>query len=255
MALEDNLLAGRVAVGFGLRVADGFFHRTCAPRVARTRDGGHGFRSPTAFLELDRLAQPPLVRRAVRPRARQLPSQPESFRRRHCRDLLGHSNISEGDSDDDGQGRCAGYGLALGYPSQPVLAGRGHAVRVSSGDQLGMGARGRTEGFPPRPGRRAVKLVDVLSRLALLSLAATAFIGLTGIYGGSVRPPLPNPHWQAAHWHHMSAPQVSHFPEFVAEGMVLAVFAVAGRVVLRLRLSPVSRSKGQPILLGLDRGR
>jgi Domain of unknown function (DUF4405) len=47
MALEDNLLAGRDAAGLGLRVADCFFHRTCYPRVARTRDGGYGFRSPT----------------------------------------------------------------------------------------------------------------------------------------------------------------------------------------------------------------
>src|SRR6266404_7278137 len=99
MALEDNLLAGRDAAGLGLRVADCFFHRTCSPRVARTRDGGYGFRSPTACLELDRLAEPPLIRRAIRPRAHQLPSQPESFRRRHRRDLLRHSDIAEGDSD------------------------------------------------------------------------------------------------------------------------------------------------------------
>jgi hypothetical protein len=100
-----------------------------------------------------------------------------------------------------------------------------------------------------------VKLVRVLSRLALLSLAAAAFVGLTGIYGGSVRPPLPNPRWQAERRHRPSAPHVSQFPEFVGEGVVLALYAVAGRIVFRLRLSPASRSEGQPILLDLHRER
>jgi hypothetical protein len=96
-----------------------------------------------------------------------------------------------------------------------------------------------------------VKLVGIVSRLALLSLVATAFVGLTGIYGGSARPPLPNPQWQAGREHRPSAPQVSQFPEFIGEGMVLAIYAVAGRITFRLRLSPVSRSEGQPILLNL----
>ena len=51
--------------------------------------------------------------------------------------------------------------------------------------------------FAPRPGRRAVKLVRILSRLALLSLVAAAFVGLTDTYGGSVRPHWPHPLWQA----------------------------------------------------------
>ena len=96
-----------------------------------------------------------------------------------------------------------------------------------------------------------MKFVRVLARLAFLSLAAAVFVGLTGIYGSSVRPPLPNPSWQAERRHRPSAPQVSLFPEFVGEGMVLALYAVAGRLVLRLRLSPVSRSEGQPISLDL----
>jgi hypothetical protein len=96
-----------------------------------------------------------------------------------------------------------------------------------------------------------VKLVRVLSRLALLSLAAAAFVGLTGLYGGAVRPPLPNPSVQAEKRHRPSAPQVSLFPEFVGEAWVLAIYAVGGRLVFRLRLSRVSRSEGQPILLDL----
>lgn len=100
-----------------------------------------------------------------------------------------------------------------------------------------------------------MKLVRLLSRLALLSLAAAAFVGLTGLYGSSVRLPLPNPHWQAARRHRPPAPHLSTFPEFVGEGVVLAVYAVAGRIVLRLRLSPVSPSEGQVILLNLHRAR
>ena len=100
-----------------------------------------------------------------------------------------------------------------------------------------------------------MKFVRVLSRIALLSLAAAAFVGLTGIYGNSAQPPLPSPRWQAAHEHRPSAPQIDYFLEFVAEGMVVAVYAVAGRIVFRLRLSSVSRSKGQPILLDLHRER
>src|ERR1051326_1889667 len=102
MALKDNLLAGRDAAGLSLRVADGYFHRPCTPRVARTGDGRHGSSSPTACLELDRHAEPPPIRRANRPLAYQLLSEPESVRRRHRRDLFRHSHIAEGDSDVDG---------------------------------------------------------------------------------------------------------------------------------------------------------
>jgi len=98
-----------------------------------------------------------------------------------------------------------------------------------------------------------VKSVRVLSRIALLSLVAAAFAVLTAIYGGSARPPLPGPRWQAGRRHRPSAPRLSQFPEFIGEGVVVAVCAVAGRLVLRLRLSPASRSQGQPILLGLLR--
>jgi hypothetical protein len=97
-----------------------------------------------------------------------------------------------------------------------------------------------------------MKLVRLLSRIALLSLAAAAFAGLTEILGGSVRTALPNPGWQAERAHRQSAPQVRYFfTEFAGELVLVAVFAAVGRIVLRLRLSPVSRSEGQPILLDL----
>jgi hypothetical protein len=92
-----------------------------------------------------------------------------------------------------------------------------------------------------------------LSRLALLSLPAAAFVVLTGIYGDSARPRPPNPNLQEERRHRPSAPDVSLFPELVGEGMVVAIYAVAGRLVLRLRLSPVSRSERQLIVLDLQR--
>jgi hypothetical protein len=101
-----------------------------------------------------------------------------------------------------------------------------------------------------------VKLVRVLSRLALLLLATSAFVGLTEIYASSVRLPLPNPRWQAGRQHRPSAPEITEFPEFVGAGVMLAGWAVAGRrgLRLRLRLSPVSRSE-ELVLLDLQRRR
>jgi hypothetical protein len=96
-----------------------------------------------------------------------------------------------------------------------------------------------------------MKLVQVLSRLALLSLAAAVFVGLTESYGGSIRISVPDPHSKAVRGHRPSAPKASQFPEFAAGGIALAIFGVGGRLVLRLRLSPVSPSKEQPILLDL----
>jgi hypothetical protein len=83
-----------------------------------------------------------------------------------------------------------------------------------------------------------VKLATVLSRLVILSLAAAAFAGLTGIYGRSVEYRAPDPQWQVELRQLPSAPQLSQFPEFFGEGMAVALFAVIGRIGLRLRLSP-----------------
>jgi hypothetical protein len=98
-----------------------------------------------------------------------------------------------------------------------------------------------------------MKFILVVSRLALLSLVAAAFAALTLIYGGSARSPLPHPQWRAGRQHRPSAPKVGKFPEFVGQFMVVAIFGVGGRIVLRLRLSPPSRNAEQPILLGLHR--
>ena len=98
-----------------------------------------------------------------------------------------------------------------------------------------------------------MKFLRLLSRLALLSLAAAVFVGLTGMYGGSVRPPVPSLIWQATREHRPAAPQVGQFPEFLGGVSQLALYALAGRVIFRLRLSSVSRSEERPILLGLRR--
>ena len=98
-----------------------------------------------------------------------------------------------------------------------------------------------------------MKLLRVLARLALLLVAAAAFVGLTEFYGGSVQPPLPEPVFQEEHRHPASAPHVWEFPDFVATGLGLALFAVGGRIVLRLRLNPASRNEERVIRLDLGR--
>jgi hypothetical protein len=100
-----------------------------------------------------------------------------------------------------------------------------------------------------------VKLARLLLRIALLSLAATAFVGLTGIYGSSARPTLPNPLSQAERRHRPAAPNVSEFPEFVAGVVEVALFALMGRIVFRIRLSSVPRSEEKLIFLDLHPGR
>jgi hypothetical protein len=99
-----------------------------------------------------------------------------------------------------------------------------------------------------------VKVVRVVSRLALLTLAAAAFAGLTGIYGSSVQVAAPSPRYREAHQHLPPAPQGSQFLEFLRAGLELAVFAVGGRLGLRLRLSSAPPGNGQPVVLGLSEG-
>lgn len=100
-----------------------------------------------------------------------------------------------------------------------------------------------------------MKLVRVLSRLALLSLAAAALAVLTEVYGGSMPPPVLSPRYYAKHRYPPSAPQGGEYLGFVRAGLELALFAVAGRICLRLRLSPLPHSDRYPILLDLNPGR
>jgi hypothetical protein len=98
-----------------------------------------------------------------------------------------------------------------------------------------------------------MKLIRVTARIAVLFLAAAGFVVLIQTYAHRARVPLPNPGWRAERGHRPSTPELGKFPELVGEGLVVAIYAVAGRIVLRLRLSRASRSEGQPILLNLHR--
>ena len=100
-----------------------------------------------------------------------------------------------------------------------------------------------------------MKLVRVLSRLALLSIVAAALAGLTEIYVSLVRSPSTNPIERAERQHHPSEPEVSQFPEFICYVVLFLFWVGIGRAGLRLRLSPVSRTEGRPISLNLQRGR
>ncbi len=97
-----------------------------------------------------------------------------------------------------------------------------------------------------------MKTIRILARIGVLSLAAAGFIELTALFGDAMKPAAPSAAWRTERRHRPSRPQASYILEFFGEGVVLAVFGVAGRVVFRLRLSPASRTKGQPILLDLQ---
>jgi hypothetical protein len=83
-----------------------------------------------------------------------------------------------------------------------------------------------------------MKIVRMLARLALLSLVAAVFVLLTSEYGKYVASPLPGQHWQL---HRSLTPKISELPEFMGEGVLIALCAVVGRLAFRLRLSPPSR--------------
>ena len=99
-----------------------------------------------------------------------------------------------------------------------------------------------------------MKGVRLLARLAVLSLAAVVFIGFIQMYAGSMRPPFGDARRQAVRRNRPSEPQAGRVPSLVGEIMLLALIAVAGRVVFRLRLSAASRREDPVILLELGRG-
>ena len=132
---------------------------------------------------------------------------------------------------------------------------RSHHRRLARRDDLGLGAGGRREDIPPRAGRLGVKTGRVLFRLALLSVAAAVFVWLTEIYGGLVRLQAPYGDWQAGLRVRHSWPDPIQFPPFIGECALMVIWALLGRIVFRLRLSPASRSEKQPIALNLDGAR
>src|SRR5690348_11406988 len=97
-----------------------------------------------------------------------------------------------------------------------------------------------------------MKGARLLARLAVLALAVVVFIGLIQMYAGSMRPPFGNARRQLARRNRPSEPQAGRLPSFVGEILLLALIAVAGRIVFRLRLSAAPRSDEHVILLELD---
>ena len=100
-----------------------------------------------------------------------------------------------------------------------------------------------------------MKAIRILSRIAVIGMVAAVFVGLTQLYGSSSRIVLPGASWQVERQHRPPAPQVGYFADVIADTVVLAIFAFAGRIVFRLRLSPASRSEGQLTLLDLAQKR
>lgn len=93
-----------------------------------------------------------------------------------------------------------------------------------------------------------MKTIRLLLRLALLLLVATAFAVLSSMYARVVPSPSPR---QKGRPHRSLAPKITEVPEFLGEGVLIALCTVAGRVVFRLRLSRPSPRRGQPISLSL----
>jgi hypothetical protein len=108
-----------------------------------------------------------------------------------------------------------------------------------------------------------MKFLRVLSRIALLLVAAAVIVGLIWMhYGGAAQPVLPEAtirhmgpaifaRYQEEIRHQPSAPNVGYVTDFVGYGILLAVCAWVGRMAFRLRLNPAPRGEGQPVLLGL----
>ena len=194
------------------------------------------------------IERPPLLRRAVRLRAHQLPAQSELFRRGRRRYLFRRSDLAAGHSATDRReglgGRWTGAGILFTTRSRISCS----ICRGSIRHQLGVGAGGRREALPPGAGRRTVKPARVLSRRALLAPAAAAFVGLTGIYGAPVWPPLTDPRYRASRTG-AAGESVSGIHRC---GSRVGAFCSRGSIVFRLRLSPAPRGERQAILLGLS---
>ncbi len=79
----------------------------------------------------------------------------------------------------------------------------------------------------------------ILARLAIIAVAAALFIGLTAVYASTIRPPA-NRRGEYREFRDRrrrpAGPKLSALPNFLVEGSVVAMIAIAGRMALRLRL-------------------
>jgi hypothetical protein len=78
--------------------------------------------------------------------------------------------------------------------------------------------------------------MKLLGRIAMIALAAAIFVGLTGMYADSIRP-RGNRYGDTEWRRRPSEPRLRRLPNFLGQFVVIALIAVGGRTVLRLRLT------------------
>jgi len=96
-----------------------------------------------------------------------------------------------------------------------------------------------------------MRLMRVFLRLGGLSLAAGVVIILTWIYGGMRQYPLPDLQEREARQNRPPWPDAGESLTILGDGVELILYAVIGRTILRLRLSPSSRSERELIRLNM----
>jgi hypothetical protein len=92
-----------------------------------------------------------------------------------------------------------------------------------------------------------MRLMRVFLRLGGLSLAAGVVIILTWIYGGMRQSPSTDLQERTVRQNRPPWPDAVESLTILADGVELILYAVIGRTVLRLRLSPSSRSERELI--------
>jgi hypothetical protein len=79
-------------------------------------------------------------------------------------------------------------------------------------------------------------LARIVSRIALLAMAAALLIGLTGIFAQSIPPPRVDQRRMRPR-RRPTGPQLSRVPGFLGQIALFSMITLAGRKVLGLRLS------------------
>ena len=97
-----------------------------------------------------------------------------------------------------------------------------------------------------------MRFVRILLRLAVVSLAAGVFVMLTASFGNSVQAPPRDLLGEITREHRPPWPDFSDSITILGEGVVLIMYALVGRIVLRLRLSPSPRNEEQLVRLKLE---
>jgi hypothetical protein len=116
-----------------------------------------------------------------------------------------------------------------------------------------MGAGRQSADLSPIHGRCAMKFTRILARIALVSLAAAVLAMLTASYGNSVPAPPRDLLGEIAREHRPASPDFTDSITILGQCVVLALYALIGRIVFRLRLSSPSRNEGKLEPLELHR--